>query len=229
MNFMFKGESINYNYFGGKEDTILFLHGWGGNLHSFDSTINLLKNKYNILTLTMPTIKPTCQVWLLTDYVNLILNILKMHQYKKLFIVCHSFGFRVVSLLDKQINICKIIITGGAGLKQHNIIENKNKQTFLKIWKFLYNQIASPDYISLSKTNKQTFKNIVNLNTINFVNFNCPILLFWGKQDKETPFCFAIKLKKKNNAKMVLSKGGHFAYLEDNALFNNEVIKFLKV
>ena len=60
MNFIFKEEIIDYDFtYSNSHSTILFLHGWGGNKFSFLSTINLLKNKHNILTITMPTNQPT--------------------------------------------------------------------------------------------------------------------------------------------------------------------------
>ena len=230
MNFIFKGERIDYLYFGGKTETIMFLHGWGGGKNSFASTINLLKQKFNILSLTMPTISPTRLSWKLEDYACLVINLLNLYNCKNISIICHSFGFRVASLLSKQIKIDKMVVTGGAGLKFKNIfkrIENDNKKIFLRKWKFLYPSIASKDYISLTDENKITFKNIVNLNTKNFVTFSCPLLLFWGTGDKETPFSFAKYLKARNDAKLIKTKGGHFAYLNNNAYFNNEVVKFL--
>ena len=97
MNFLFKGEIINYDFFLAdnendehlesknlknvllnfnknnlKNETIVFLHGWGGNKNSFRSTTNLLKHNFNILTITMPTIKPTNLSWTLLDFANLI-------------------------------------------------------------------------------------------------------------------------------------------------------------
>lgn len=230
MNFLFKSEIIDYEFSYGKEKTVLFLHGWGADKNAFASTENLLKSKFNILTLTMPTIKETTCVWTLQDYATLVLNLLNLHNIKSCYIVCHSFGFRVASLVCKSFYVEKIVVTGGAGLKLCNPfkeIENNNKKIFLNKWKFLYNTIASEDYKNLSQTNKQTFKNIVNLNTKNLVSFNCYMLLFWGNKDKETPPSFAKIIKKYNTCKIVMTKGAHFSYLKNNALFNNEVNEFL--
>ena len=55
MQFIFHGELIDYDYFKqDKAEAVIFLHGWGGNKYSFLSTINLLKNNYSILTITIP-------------------------------------------------------------------------------------------------------------------------------------------------------------------------------
>lgn len=234
MNFLYKQEIVDYDYYYNQHNqTILFLHGWGGNKISFYSTINLLKNKFNILTITYPTIMPTKESWTMQDYVDLTINILKTHNIKQVTIICHSFGFRVAMLLNHIINITKIVVTGGAGLKKESAFKRIERENFLlhlrnKNNAYLYNQIASSEYVNLSPTNKQTFKNVVNCNLKNFVKFNCPMLLFWGKKDTETKLWIAKKLKHNNNAKLVVTDGDHFVYLQKNALFNNLVLEFLK-
>ena len=232
MNFLYKSEVIDYDFFNTKnKDTIIFLHGWGGNKFSFTQTTNLLKNKYNILAITIPTTTPTNEVWNLQNYCDLVLNILTIHNIKNPIVICHSFGFRITMLLNQKISIKKLIITGGAGIKKDNtFLHIKQRRNLLNIQqnKNLFSKIASPDYVNLSKTNKQTFKNIVNLNLKNFTTFNCPLLLFWGKFDFETKLWIAKKLKHNNNVKLTVTKSDHFAYLKQSANFNNSVIKFLE-
>lgn len=234
MNFIFKSEIIEYDFINnGHEKTILFLHGWGGNKDSFISTINLLKHKYNILTLTLPTTSPTITEWNMFDYVNVVHQILTTHNIFRFSIICHSFGFRITSLMNGRFNVDKIIITGGAGLKKSNFYRKiiKNNQILLlksAKFRFLYEKIASRDYIQLSPINQKSFKNIVNLNTKNFIKFSCPIMLYWGKNDTATPLWIAKTIKRSNNATLILTNGDHFAYLNDSEYFNNQVMEFLK-
>jgi len=234
MTFLFKSETIDYNFFNNnKPHTILFLHGWGGNKNSFNSTINLIKNTYNILTITIPTIQPTIEQWNLNDFCELILRILETNNIKNLYLVCHSFGFRIATLLKEKIKIEKLVVTGGAGPKKItllNKIKNNNNKLLLqnKKFKFLYEKVASNDYINLSPSNKQTFKNIVNFNTLNLLKFNCPILIFWGLKDTDTKFWIAKKIKHQNNAILIKTKSDHFAYLKLNQQFNHSIVKFFK-
>lgn len=234
MNFIFKGEIIDYDFiFNKNKPVILFLHGWGGNKFSFIKTINLLKNKFSILTLTMPTINQMNLGWNLFDYSTLVERMCELFCIKSCYVVCHSFGLRVATILKEKIKIEKIIITGGAGMKKFNFfkkIEQNNNKILLKNdkFKFLYKSIASSDYISLPNTNKITFKNAVNFITNNISNFNCPVYLFWGKRDQETKIWIAKKLKKFN--KNHISKfvdSDHFAYLKKDAEFNRFVLEFL--
>lgn len=233
MYFLFKNEIIDYDFFNfRKPQTILFLHGWGGNKFSFAQTISLLKTQFNILSITLPTTQPTISIWTLFDFICLVENILTLHSITKPIIVCHSFGFRVAMLLNKKIDIEKIVVTGGAGLKNFNIFHKiiKNNNTIiLKHDKFnnFYKKIASKDYLTLSKTNKETFKNIVNLNLSFAIKFKCPMLLFWGRNDKDTPLWIAKKLAHENNTRLIISNDDHFAYIRDSSMFNHEIQKFL--
>lgn len=257
--FIFHGEIIDYNFFKANktDNCILFLHGWGGNKNSFASTINLLKTKYNCLSITLPTIEPTSLVWDMPLYVDCVLNLIETLNTKNIMIVCHSFGFRIATLLKYKIKINKMIVTGGAGAKKLNFfkkIDKINNICLLKAYKnkiFLknstcirrsnldekhqekyndfYESLCSADYKTLSKTNKKTFKNVVNFNTINLLKFNFPLLLFWGKFDTETPVWIAKYLKKLNpTAELILTPEDHFAYIKENMYFNNLVVKFLK-
>lgn len=233
MNFLFEQEIIDYDFFNNnKQDTIIFLHGWGGNKNSFISTINLLKYNYNVLSITLPTIIETASSFDMFDYLLIVRRLIKLHNISSLIIVCHSFGFRVCLLLSKYIKIKKIIVTGGAGYTKQNCIkkiENQNNKILLKQnrFKYLYITTASKDYINLSFTNKTTFKNIVNLNLDFIKNLNCPMLLFWGNKDTETKLWIAKKINKNNNSRLVTVNSDHFAYIHKNAKFNNEVLKFL--
>jgi len=234
MNFIFKGEIIDYNFYQNKnKPTIIFLHGWGGNKFSFIKIINLLKNKFSILTLTMPTIQPMSISWNLFDYSNLILELCKLYNIKSCIIVCHSFGLRVATLLKENIKVEKIIITGGAGMKKFKIykkIEQNNNKILLKNnkFKFLFSTVASKDYLALSNINKIAFKNVVNFVTNHISKFDCPIFLFWGKVDSETKIWIAKKLKKVNkNCTLKIVKSDHFAYLKKESEFNNFVVRNL--
>ena len=254
MNFLFNGELIVYDFFkicennlekntnniknninkkiNSSNETILFLHGWGGDKNSFKSTINLLKHKFNILTVTMPTITDTVVFWSLIDYANLILYLCKLYSLSSINIVCHSFGFRVANLIKQHIEIKKIVVTGGAGLKKFSLLKKlnlNNNKILLKQSRFnyLYNSIASADYKALSPTNKKIFSAVVGVVFNKLCKFNSEMLLFWGKHDKETKIWIAKKLKRENNAKLIVTKFDHFAYLKENARFNNEVLNFL--
>ena len=234
MKFIFKSEVIDYEFiFKNKQDTILLLHGWGGNMNSFCQLEKLLTCDFNILKITMPTIDTTVTPWTVFDYCNLVENLIQLLGVENLNIVCHSFGFRVAMLLNKKIKINKIIVTGGAGIFKDNFVRKifmRNNKILLSNSRFknLFNSIASDDYKSLSKTGKITFKNIVNLNLVSCLKFNSEMMLFWGTHDSSTKLWIAKKIKKINKCKLIVSKSDHFAYLKDNVKFCHYAINFLK-
>lgn len=236
MTFIFKTYLIDYDYnFNNHEQTILFLHGWGGNKNSFISAINFFKHNYNTLSISMPPSKESRIPLTMDDYKNLILQILKLNNIRSVIIVCHSFGMRVsLMLASSDLIIEKIIITGGAGIiLQPKFLQKLNSQhsnLLLKKHPSLFPKFASPDYKVLSKIDKITFKNIVNKNLTNYIKLlKCPALLFWGNKDTATPICFTKIFKQHHpNTKTVIVKGSHFAYLEYSQLFINECNLFLK-
>ena len=229
--FIFNQEIIEYEYINThSKNTVLFLHGWGGDKNSFQTLKNQLKKSFNVLSITLPTVSPTTEIWTLFDYVCLVFNLLKLHNIENVIVVCHSFGFRVACVLQNFIKIKKIVVTGGAGPKKENLflkLEKQQTQISLKLNPNNFKKFASKDYFALSPTNRQTFKNIVNQNLIKTLAFTCPMLIFWGKFDRDTKPWIAKKLKRKNNAKLVLTNSDHFAYIKETNLFVFEVKKFL--
>ena len=87
--------------------------------------------------------------------------------------------------------------------------------------------LASNDYKNLSNIGKITFKNIINLNLISCLKFDCPLMIFWGKYDKSTKPWIAKKIHKINNSELHIVKSDHFAYLKEGSKFNHEVLNFL--
>ena len=242
MYFLYKTYFIDYEYINcNKSKTILFLHGWGGNKNSFAYLKKFLKSNFNLLIISFPpnniyTPLSSNSIIPLTmqDYKNIVLNILKLLNISSILIVAHSFGMRLSLMLATSVNIEKIVITGGAGIKLKPSFIKKLNLNFIKI--FLHQNpefggsFASSDYKNLDFIDRQTFKNIVNLNLANRIKFlTCPIFLFWGTNDKSTPLkMFKIFKKLNPNVKYKLIKNGsHFCYLEQSNCFVDCCLNFL--
>ena len=241
MYFLYKTYFIDYEYINcNKSKTILFLHGWGGNKNSFAYLKKFLKPNFNLLSISFPpnniyTTIDTNSVIPLTmhDYKNIVLNILKLLNISSLLIVAHSFGMRISLMLATSVKIEKIIITGGAGIKLNSSFIKKLDLSFIKIFLHqnpqLWQSFASSDYKNLDFINRQTFKNIVNINLVNRIKFlTCPTFLFWGTNDKSTPLkMFKIFKKLNPNIKYKLIKhGSHFCYLEYSNCFVDCCLNF---
>ena len=77
---------------------------------------------------------------------------------------------------------------------------------------------------------KKTFINIVNTYLEEFANkINVPTIIFWGKQDKETPLYMAKRFNKliKNSELVICKNAGHFSYIDDVNTFINVLNYFV--
>lgn len=232
MKYEYKTYVIDYDFdYSDKADTILFLHGWRGDKNSFAVTKNLLKPNYNLLSISYPPNESGTIPLKLDDFVCITKNILDLHDIKNIFVVCHSFGFRIALLLQYKYEIIKkLVVTAGAGIKLKQTFFQKLQRNMVKVFlkdkkhsSYYYNKFASIDYKSLNSVEQITFKNVVNTD-LNYCldSLKMPILLFWGKKDKETSVKIAKLIKRQiNNAKLVIKKdAGHFAYIVYNFEFN---------
>lgn len=242
MTFLYKTYEVEYEYlFGNHAKTLLLLHGWGGNKDSFAKIKKVFKSSYNILSISLPPlslyqIKTNSTIPLdMYDYKNIVLNILKILNLNSVIIICHSFGFRIsLMLTTSNIDIEKIIITGGAGIRlKPNFFKKLNNQ-FKSIWLKSHHEdfsrIASSEYVTLSNIDRQTFKNVVNKDlTQHIKSLSCPAFLFWGTHDTATPIKMfkIIKNLKLDIKYKIIKRGTHFCYLEYSELFIDCCDKFL--
>ena len=238
MKINYKSYSIEYDYiYRNKDDTIIFLHGWGGNKYSFSFLFTYLQ-QYNILSISFPPYFTSqnytdCFIELtLDDYKQIVNLIAKFHNITNAHIICHSFGFRVCLIITScNFDIKKIIVTGGAGLNLKKTILKKitlyNKIIWNKKLKIFDKNL---DINNLKNNDQKTFKNIIKIDLTQYANLiKCPILIFWGKQDKSTPYKVARLLKKRTKkSKLITVDSDHFAYLKFQNKFTKEVLNFLK-
>ncbi len=220
--------------------TILFLHGWGGNADSFAPISQYFARTcdengaaYQVLTLSLPC--PPAQVYTLEDYANDVDWFLQEQGVARCMVVAHSFGARLVAVLNARHPklFTKIVITGGAGLPSR-----KSFRVWLKIrWYKLCRRLGwkvkggSADYRQLDANGKVTFQNVIHRDLTDEVKqITAPLLLIWGSRDRDTP-CDQLRrwCRLVPHAQKIIYRGkGHFAYLEDSARFITDVGCFLR-
>ena len=232
----YKQRLVNYIVCGEGEEALLYLHGWGGSIDSFKYLA--LTMPYKNILIDFPPFgqsQEPLSPYTLFDYAQIVYNILKEQKVNKLNIICHSFGARVAILLISlyNVNVEKLIITAGAGIKPKNKIKKIFRKIKYKIIKKINKNYCagSEDYKKLSFVMKKTFSNIVNLDIAKYAEkINTKTLLIYGDKDKETPIYMAKKLNKLiKNSKLIIYKNcGHFAYLENGVQFLIDTKTFLK-
>lgn len=206
---------------------VVFLHGWGGQISSFEFVANSLSD-YNCLLLDFYGFgnSPIDRVLTLDDYVFALKQLIDFYQLKNFIIVGHSFGVRVGSRFCARFpDIVKaFVITDGAGLKPKRKLSYYRKVLLYKIakkFKLNTSSFGSADFKNCSGFLQKTFVNIVNTFTDDDCKIiSCPTLIVWGKDDKDTPLYMAKRFKKLiKNSEIVLLDGDHFCYVQNHVRY----------
>lgn len=244
MNFVFEEISVHYEVLNEltKGEPIVFLHGWGGSVKSFEFFAKNLPLKRPFVLLDFPPFGDSSTLstaWTVQKYAQMVKSLLGQLGHSKFCIVAHSFGGRVALCLasNDDESVSKMVLTGCAGIKKRSL----KKWCKVKFYKFLVILVklkflrksilkkkGSDDYRNLNDTMKQTFVNIVNYDQrFDIKKVKCPTLLFWGKNDTQTPFYFTKFFKKHiKDCEVIQTKGSHFAYIESARLFLNVLKEF---
>lgn len=251
-----KGLKIRYIVEGEGKD-ILLLHGWGGSIESFLPVFNSLKNyigekgnfNYRIWCLDLPGFGKSqipSDNWGSYEYANFVKSFLDHFNIKKVILIGHSFGGRLSIILGaKYVDLVeKIILIDSAGIIPKRGLDYYIKVCLYKILKsfFLFfikdkekvsdklsSLFGSKDYKKANKLRKNLVK-VVNEDLQPLLKkIKCPVLIFWGENDKDTPLYMGKIMEKeiKDSGLVMLENAGHFSYLDNFYKFDLVLKKFL--
>lgn len=220
--------------------TILFLHGWGGNGNSFAPISQYFAHAldrngeaYRVLTPSLPC--PPTKVYTLDDYADDLDWYLQQQQVTRCIVIAHSFGARLVAILNARHPrlFTQIVITGGAGLPSRPSLWVQCRIAWYKFCRRCGCKVTggSADYRQLDESGKRTFQNIIQRDlTFEVAQINAPTLLIWGNRDHDTPLAqYRRWCRLVPHAVKIIYRGrGHFAYLDESARFINDVQHFLR-
>ena len=223
----YKGAKVYYEIEGDGEKDIVFLHGWGGSIKSFEFILKKLNFNYRALLIDFPMFGKSDMpkiTYTIFDYEEIVRLIMQKENFNSPIVVGHSFGGRVAILLASKGCINGLVLAASAGLKPKRGLRYRLKIIKHKIKKKigLKSNIESPDYRTLPQNMKKTFVNIVTTYLEKYaINISVPTILFWGKKDKDTPFYMAKRLKGliKDSEIVFFKNSGHFCYIEQNICF----------
>lgn len=227
---------MKYRCFGYGTNTLVFLHGWGGNIDSFNGLINAFMGDSKIILVDFEHNVEPAMPLTLDDYVEEVRNLINKEKISEAFFICHSFGGRVgVRLARKYSHLVKgLVLIDSAGLKPRRGIKYHFK---LFLHKFLKKcgktgLKGSEDFRRLTPNMKATFINIVNEFTDRDLKYiTMPVLLLWGSEDKDTPLYMARRYKRMlPNARLKVFKGAsHFSYLERRSETISEIKAYISL
>ncbi|MSN96799.1 alpha/beta hydrolase [Campylobacter sp. FMV-PI01] len=200
-----------------KKDYILILHGWGAKK---ELMIKAFKNKFNHLKqiyIDLPGFGGSDIFTPLKtkDYAKIVENFIKDFNHKPSFILGHSFGGKVATLLNPE----NLILLSTAGIVEKKPFLVKLKIKIFKIFKILgfgglYRLFASKDVEGMSRVMYETLKNVVDEDfREKFSNYNGKSLIFWGQEDR------AVSLKSGELIHKIIKKSEFFPLSGDHFFF----------
>ncbi len=217
-------EFINRN----KNKNILILPGWGETFNTFYNISSYFKN-YNIYivhNIGFGNSKFPNRDLTIYNYAYVVKEFIKHNNINNLYVIAHSFGGRIASILIGKYNIKvkRLVLMDVAGFKGKSI-KTKVKEIIYKVKiklfkrkrKEIFLKYASSDYKALNENMKNTFKNIVKENLKKYYKkIKVDTLIIWGEKDSITPIKDGKKLNKliKNSSLISFKDGSHFTYLE---------------
>lgn len=239
----------------GNGEAVLLLHGWGSNLKCFATLKNVLKEKYRVLAIDYPGFGESENLresFSVDDYANIVVVFLRTLNIKKVILVGHSYGGRLIIKLNSRNDlpfiIEKNVLIDAAGLKDKKDLKTKVKIiTFrvlkklskvlpisndkkLKLEMSLRKKFGSNDYALAPKVLQDTLVRSVNEDLTNLLKNMNETLLVWGDNDLVTPIWMAKKMESEiKNVGLVVLKGGHFSFLDDQFTFIAVIKSYFKI
>ena len=224
----------------GSGKPLLLLHGYLSSKESFYYQIGCFSQFFKVYAPDLPGFKENFLPYPydLKDYaqkVSDLLSVIKIENAcKKVDVLAHSFGARLVFYLSPCADFDKIVLTGAAGIKTRKKFSVKFKIWLYKSIKRLFHKeiksFESPDYKRLSPVMKESFKKIISVDlTDRLSKIENQTLIISGLKDKETPPKTAkiINKKIKNSTLYFIGNGGHFCFVDEPNEFNAVVKEFL--
>ena len=237
MKIKLKNLDINYVQYGEGKDIVL-LHGWGQNIEMMKFLGDRFCEDFRITILDFPGYGESPEpdsAWYISDYCDLVHELVTELKIKNPILIGHSFGGRVAIKYASLYEVDKLVLFGAPCIRKNKELDTKTK--ILKwaktlpgmngIGEYMKNFIGSRDYKAASPIMRQVLVNTVNEDlSEDAKKIKCPTLLIWGTNDTEAPIEEARELEKllKDGALIELA-GTHYAYLENldqvtNVLYN---------
>ncbi len=248
MEFTFDGIKINYTDEGSGK-CVVFLHGWGADIHSFDFVIPSLAG-FRAIRIDLPghgESSQPCRTYGVDDFCACVKALLENIGVKSPVLVGHSNGGRVIiKLLSDGFEAEKAVLIDSAG-----IIPKRSFSYKFKVWRYktakkliklfcgkkanekleaLRKKHGSADYKNASGVMRDTMVSLVNTNLEPCLEkINVPTLLIWGTEDTATPISDAKLMEKriKDSGLVELSGGSHWAFVEQPRKFVSVLLSFL--
>lgn len=257
--YRYKDSDIAY-YTLGAGKPLIILHGWGSSSAVMMPLAKKLAGHRTCVAIDLPGFGESPEpntAWTIGDYSDMVLEFIREnYPDTPVDFLVHSFGGRVMlkilSINHRPIEIEKIIITGGAGLKPKRSLSFHVKRLTAKLLKLpvklvipskreavmkrlrktaLWKSLGSSDYQKLTGVMRETFvKSVTEFFDDRLAAIDDEMLLLWGTDDTATPMDQANRLEKgiRNSALVKIDDAGHYAFLDQPSQFTAIVRAYLE-
>lgn len=217
---------INYKQYGEGEDIVL-LHGWGQNIQMMDPIGERLKNNHHITIIDLPGFGLSNEpdfAYTVSDYVELVHDLLMELKINKPILIGHSFGGRISIVYASKYDVKKIVLFGSPCVrheyvsKKQNLLKKMKKFKVLKpIVNVMKKHMGSTDYKNASPMMRDVLVKTVNEDLSEYAKkINCSALLIWGENDEAVPVSEAKELDELlQDSALIILPGTHYCYLEN--------------
>ena len=227
---MFKYKNININYirYGNKDkQTVVLLHGWGQNIQMMKPVGDNLTD-YDVIIIDLPghgNSEEPKEVWLLTDFVDMIHALLTSLNIDDPILIGHSFGGKISLLYASKYQTKKLILFGSPfkvkknpnSLKVKILKKLKSLPGLKNIAETMKKHMGSEDYRNASPMMRDILVKHVNTDiTEDVKKIKCSAIIIWGTNDAAVPIADAYELETLISDSAVIPYEGcsHYAYLE---------------
>ncbi len=229
----YNGTDVFYKGSGDGQNAVVLLHGWGASSAAMDGVYKYLTGCGKaVYAIDFPGFGQSDfppETWGVYEYADCVQYVLNSLGVRRPILIGHSFGGRVALILGARKVASKLVLTDAAGLKPKMSLKKKWAIARYKRAKRkgkAPQNAGSADYAALSPAMQKVFVRIVNTHLDGLLEkIDVPTLLFWGKEDRDTPPYMARRMQKgiKNSGLIMMEHAGHFAYAERSDVFHAAV------
>ena len=240
--FTYDDININYEYIDNKKDnTLVFLHGWGQNIQMMLPIANSFTKDNNVLVIDLPghgKTKEPSYAWELDKFVDMLHELFKSLKIKDPILVGHSFGGKLSIIYASKYKVKKLVLLSSPYKGEYKKVPFKVK-VLKKLAKvpglkgmanYFKKHMGSTDYKNASPLMRDILVKHVNTNvTENLEKITVPTIIIWGTNDTTVSINQAYEMEKilKDAAVIPYEGKTHFAYLEDKQKTINIIRSFI--
>lgn len=231
--------NINYEYIDNKkENTLVFLHGWGQNIQMMLPIAKPFTKDNNVLVVDLPghgKTKEPSYAWELDKFVDMLHELFKFLKINNPILIGHSFGGKLSIIYASKYKVKKLVLLSSPYKGEYKklplkvrILKRLAKVPGLKkMSEHFKKHFGSTDYKNATPTMRNILVKHVNTNTTeNCKKIKAPTIIIWGTADTTVSIDNAYEIEKliSDSAVIPYEGKGHFAYL-DNAQQTVNIIK----